>query len=234
MERDHGLDHAEKKRRIRQEAKLLRSSQEGAVLTARTLFSTRSVGSTGSSRTAADASTLLNRAGLLLPNKECYADFVEKMEGVIDLGEACYAGTFTPEFVRKIRCRTKILFDVYTAFDLDRDRQELAGSVAEHFFLRFRGDTDRGVMSPQSGLEWDCYLELFNILEVESEVIVAKLQKKRTAAALEPGSSPGQPPLPGPGGLPAGGVPTTFGPTVGGPPLQEAQAEQEQDSQQPF
>ena len=76
MEKYHGLDHAEKKKRMKQEAKLLKKSQEEAVLTARRLFSTRSVGSTGSSRAAANASPLLTRAGLLLPNKENYGDFV--------------------------------------------------------------------------------------------------------------------------------------------------------------
>ena len=135
MKRYYGEDHAEKRKRSRQEAKLLKEKQEEALKTARQLFSTRSVGSTGSSRTAADTSAIIRRAGVLLPNKECYAEFMDKMEAVIEVGETCYIGTFSPDFVARIRGRTKILYDVYTEYDLDRDRQELGGSVAEHFFL---------------------------------------------------------------------------------------------------
>ena len=65
MRRYHGADHAEKRKRIRQEAKALKERREEALKTARQLFSTRSVGSTGSSRTAADTSVILRRAGAL-------------------------------------------------------------------------------------------------------------------------------------------------------------------------
>ena len=159
-------------KQARDEAKALRERRMGAAVVARTLFSSRSVDSTGSSRTAADTSILLNRAGLLLPNRESFEEFMGSMEEVIDLGEAVYPDIFTADFVAKIRYRSRILNDVYAEFGLHRDCFGLGGAVAEHFLRRFRGDTDREVMSPHSRLEWDSYEELVRIPEVPGDVII--------------------------------------------------------------
>ena len=108
------------------------------------------MGSTGSSRTATDTSALLNRANLLLPNKESFESFMQSMEEVIDLGEAVYPDTFTEDFVAKIRYKARILLKAYVDFELDRDSPGLGGAVAEDFCARFRGDSDSAQMTPQS------------------------------------------------------------------------------------
>ena len=133
----HGLDYKDKIRKAREETKALQKRQKEAAVVARTLFTSSAVGSTGSSRVAADTSVLLNRAGHLLPDKESFEEFEQAMENVIDLGTLLYTDTFTEDFVARIRLRMKILNEVYQQYVLSRDSAGLGGAIVESFMKRF-------------------------------------------------------------------------------------------------
>ena len=177
MKKYHGPDFRQKLKEAREAAKALRDRRKESMVVARQLFPSAAVGSTGSSKVAADTSVLLTRAGYLLPNRESFAEFQHSMEQVIDFGALLYADTFTEDFVAKIRLRIKILFEVYQEYGLARDSSGLGGAVVESFLKRFQGDTDTSLMSPQSRLEWETYEELFDFFEVPGDAVIDRLRR---------------------------------------------------------
>ena len=139
MTKYYGQNYKLQIRKMKEDRKKLEERQKEVMRTARRLFSSQTVGSTGSSRSASDTSPLLTRANRLLPNLGTYEVFKKDMEELIELGLEVYPGTFTEEFVFKIRTRMEVLQKVYRATDLDRDSPSLGGAVAEAFMERFKG-----------------------------------------------------------------------------------------------
>ena len=220
----YGSDYREKIKRAREDRRALQERQKEAAVVARKLFPSDTVGSTGSSRVAADTSVFLNRANHLLPDKDSCDQFMVSMEEVIEFGQTLYPDTFTEDFVAKIRLRAKILWKAYDALRLNRDCQGLGGVVAELFFERFKGDTDAAVMSPQSRLEWETYEELFTILDVDGPRVIEVLRRKRAVAPAEE-ETPPQPLARDPNSLPDRGIPGVFAPGVAGAPPQAVPVE---------
>ena len=80
MTKYHGIGYRGKLWTISNDKKKLIEQQVEAQSVARRLFSSAVVGSTGSVRTAADTSVLLNRSNHILPSKEVYDELMTDMD----------------------------------------------------------------------------------------------------------------------------------------------------------
>ena len=102
------MDLRRQKKEKEEEAAKRREAQD----IARRLFPSRTVGSTGSVKSASDSSMLLSRVNQLLPSKEVHDSFKKKLEQLIELGLILYPDTFTEDFVAVARRKVAILYTV--------------------------------------------------------------------------------------------------------------------------